>query len=75
MTTTTATSTAIVQPLEFVADSDRPFLGRRMSWEEFYKMRPDLRPANDNDDQSHPKKVQKLVPRTPRRGHNARIHN
>lgn len=31
-----------------VADSDRPFRGRRLSWAEFYRMRPDLRPANDN---------------------------
>lgn len=27
---------------------DRPLRGRRLSWEEFYELRPDLRPANDN---------------------------
>jgi hypothetical protein len=30
------------------ADADRPVLGRRLSWEEFYQLRPDRRPANDN---------------------------
>ncbi|MBP1848487.1 hypothetical protein J2046_006783 [Rhizobium petrolearium] len=31
-------------------DTDRPFRGRRLSWEQFYAERPDLRPANDNHD-------------------------
>lgn len=29
-------------------DSDRPFRGKRISWAEFYKQHPHLRPANDN---------------------------
>lgn len=31
------------------ADVDRPYRGRRMSWAEFYALRPDRRPANDNE--------------------------
>jgi hypothetical protein len=31
-----------------IADSARPYRGRRMLWREFYALRPDLRPANDN---------------------------
>lgn len=31
-----------------VAESARPSRGRRLSWEEFYLLRPDRRPANDN---------------------------
>ncbi|WP_172401998.1 hypothetical protein [Ensifer aridi] len=27
---------------------ERPLHGRRLSWEEFYRLRPDLKPANDN---------------------------
>lgn len=27
---------------------DRPYRGRRLTWGEFYRIRPDLRPANDN---------------------------
>ncbi|MGX9572598.1 hypothetical protein [Mesorhizobium sp. f-mel] len=30
------------------SDTDRPFRGKRLSWREFYSIRPDLRPANDN---------------------------
>ena len=30
------------------ANTDRPYRGRRISWAEFYAMRPDRRPANDN---------------------------
>ncbi len=30
------------------SDADRPILGRRLTWQEFYQMRPDRRPANDN---------------------------
>lgn len=29
-------------------DPDRPLRGRRISWREFYAMRPDLRSDNDN---------------------------
>lgn len=29
-------------------ETDHPFRGRRLSWAEFYALRPDLRPANDN---------------------------
>ena len=29
-------------------ESARPYRGRRVSWEEFYSLRPDLKPANDN---------------------------
>lgn len=32
------------------SDTDKPYRGRRLSWREFYAMRPDLRPDNDNDD-------------------------
>ncbi|MEI5680652.1 hypothetical protein AAAK29_19295 [Mesorhizobium sp. CCNWLW179-1] len=28
---------------------DGAFRGRRLSWQEFYALRPDLRPANDNE--------------------------
>lgn len=31
------------------SDADRPILGRRLTWEQFYQMRPDRRPANDNE--------------------------
>lgn len=31
---------------------ERPLRGRRLSWEEFYAMRPDLRPANDNQEKA-----------------------
>lgn len=31
-----------------VGDSSRPYRGRRLSWAEFYQLRPDLKPANDN---------------------------
>ncbi len=30
------------------ADTDRPYRGRRPSWAEFWALRPDRRPANDN---------------------------
>lgn len=30
------------------SDTDRPNRGRRMTWAEFYRLRPDRRPANDN---------------------------
>ncbi len=29
-------------------DTARPYRGRRMSWAEFYRLRPDRRPANDD---------------------------
>ncbi|MGX9574076.1 hypothetical protein [Mesorhizobium sp. f-mel] len=32
-------------------ETARPFRGRRMSWREFYALRPDLEPVNDNADQ------------------------
>lgn len=62
-------------------DSDRPYRGRRMSWEEFYKMRPDLRPANDDGKQERAagaggaSQLQATGPRRPGRGQHARIHN
>lgn len=31
-----------------VTESSRPYRGRRVSWAEFYALRPDLRPGNDN---------------------------
>ena len=31
-----------------IANSDRPYRGRRLSWAELYQIRPDLKPANDN---------------------------
>jgi hypothetical protein len=34
---------------EPASNSARPFRGRRMTWNEFYRERPDLRPDNDND--------------------------
>jgi hypothetical protein len=34
---------------------DGAFRGRRLSWKEFYQMRPDLRPANDNSEKSEAK--------------------
>ena len=33
---------------EPASESARPFRGRRLSWAEFYRERPDLRPDNDN---------------------------
>ncbi|MER8783367.1 hypothetical protein NKH60_19330 [Mesorhizobium sp. M1006] len=33
-------------------ESTKPYRGRRMSWKEFYALRPDLRPANDNEMES-----------------------
>lgn len=35
---------------EPASESARPFRGRRLSWAEFFKERPDLRPANDNQE-------------------------
>jgi hypothetical protein len=29
-------------------ETDRPFRGKRLTWEQFYKQHPHLRPANDN---------------------------
>lgn len=29
-------------------ESSRPYRGRRLSWTEFYRLRPDRKPANDN---------------------------
>jgi|EndMetStandDraft_9_1072997.scaffolds.fasta_scaffold361248_1 hypothetical protein len=31
-----------------VSDCTRAYRGRRLSWQEFYAQRPDLKPANDN---------------------------
>ena len=43
-------------------DTDRPYRGRRISWEEFYRCRPDLRPANDNEN-SDPQNNEKVNPK------------
>ena len=32
-----------------VSDIDRPYRGRRLSWREFYALRPDLKADNDNE--------------------------
>ena len=32
-----------------VTASAKPNQGRRLSWREFYVLRPDLQPANDNE--------------------------
>lgn len=32
------------------APAQKPRLGKRISWAEFYRQRPDLRPANDNQE-------------------------
>lgn len=42
--TTTTTTIDTDQPATF----DGAYRGRRMSWAEFYRLRPDLRPSNDN---------------------------
>ncbi|MDQ0324104.1 hypothetical protein QO002_006311 [Pararhizobium capsulatum DSM 1112] len=34
--------------MSMLTENDRPLQGRRVSWSEFYWLRPDLRPANDN---------------------------
>jgi hypothetical protein len=31
-----------------VTESARPYRGRRLSWAEFFRERPDLKPDNDN---------------------------
>ncbi|RWM26901.1 hypothetical protein [Mesorhizobium sp.] len=31
------------------AKHDGAYRGRRLSWQEFYALRPDLKPANDNE--------------------------
>jgi hypothetical protein len=46
MTTTTPITDLTGQP----ATAIRPRLGRRISWAELYRQRPDLRPVNDNSD-------------------------
>jgi len=38
---------AATQP-EGIAMNDGAFRGRRISWAEFYRQRPDLKPENDN---------------------------
>jgi hypothetical protein len=43
--TTTETNDTTGQPATF----DGAYRGRRISWREFWKQRPDLRPDNDND--------------------------
>jgi hypothetical protein len=35
-------------------ESARPYRGRRLTWEQFYALRPDLRPANDNGKADEP---------------------
>jgi len=43
------TSTTARRPSQRpAADTDRPYRGRRISWTEFYALRPDRRPANGN---------------------------
>ena len=44
-----ARSTSKTTTTEFA----KPFKGRRLSWTEFYQLRPDLRPANDNERHQH----------------------
>jgi hypothetical protein len=34
--------------------AQKPRLGRRISWEELYRQRPDLQPANDNVELENP---------------------
>lgn len=42
---TTARSTSVTS----TSESAKPYRGRRMSWEEFYALRPDLLADNDNE--------------------------
>jgi hypothetical protein len=46
MTTTTEPRDLTGRPVTAI----QPRLGRRISWNEFYRQRPDLRPVNDNSD-------------------------
>ncbi len=46
--------TTTIEPTDKPAAFDGAFRGRRLSWKEFYKQRPDLRP--DNDDREEPAK-------------------
>lgn len=34
--------------LDDLDDSAKPYRGRRMTWQEFWRLRPDRKPANDN---------------------------
>ena len=40
-----------------LTDNDKPYRGRRLTWREFYELRPDLRPANDNQQKEEKKEV------------------
>lgn len=44
----TTTTEAHVDATGKTACHDGAYRGRRLSWEEYYNLRPDLRPANDN---------------------------
>lgn len=48
------------------ADTDRPYRGRRISWAEFWTMRPDRRPANDSDPLGEVKSLRRAAARTGR---------
>lgn len=43
------TATEPTEPTGKPAAFDGAYRGRRLSWAELYRMRPDLRPDNDND--------------------------
>ncbi|CAH2408002.1 hypothetical protein MES4922_90009 [Mesorhizobium ventifaucium] len=43
------------------ARHDGAYRGRRMSWAEFYRERPDLRPANDNRPARREKIEKKII--------------
>lgn len=48
------TTTTITEPRDLTgrpAIATRPRLGRRISWAEFYRQRPDLKPDNQNEQQ------------------------
>lgn len=38
-----------ISTAEAINESARPFRGRRLSWAQFYVLRPDLRADNDNN--------------------------
>lgn len=37
-----------ISTTETISESAKPFRGRRLSWEQFYALRPDLRADNDD---------------------------
>lgn len=57
--------TTITEPTDTTGKAaafDGAYRGRRLSWKEFYRLRPDLRPENDNLQADTAARLQSLFP-------------